>query len=113
MKKVLLVIGFFLAMNFAKSQVIDTSVTFITACKIQAVKVKISDTTYSVKLGVKSLGDNLQTSATLYGCFLDANNRITSDFNYTLSGIEYTNYDGTANYLFKILDKIYSLVFVP
>jgi len=107
-----LVMGFLFGMLTAKSQIVDTTVTFITACKIQSIKVKITDTAYSVKIGVKSLGDNLQSSSTLYVCFLDNLNRITNEFNYLLKGDEYANFDGSPTYLFNLFATKYSLVFV-
>jgi hypothetical protein len=112
MKKFLLLAGLVFVMSNLKSQVIDTTVTFISACQIQPVKVKITDTTYSTKIGVKSLADNLQNSATLYGCFLDKYNRITNEFNYNLTGSEYANFDGSTKYLFNLFAQKYSLVFI-
>jgi hypothetical protein len=112
MKKGILVFGFILLIQYAKSQVIDTTVTFITACKIQSVKVKITDTTSSVKIGIRSLGDNFETNANLYVCFMDQKNNITNEFTYLLSGNEYKNWDGTSNYLFNLFSSKYSLVFI-
>jgi hypothetical protein len=111
MKKLFFLLVFSFVLLNAKSQVVDTTVSFITACKIQPVKVKITDTAYSVKLGVKSLGDNLNSSANLYGCFIDSKNHITNDFNYLLTGKEYADWDGSSSYLFKIFATKFSLSF--
>jgi hypothetical protein len=112
MKKGLFVMGFIFAMHFAKSQVVDTTVSFITACKIQPIKTKITDTTISVKLGIRYACDNLQTAANLHVCFLDVYNRVNNEFNYTLTGTEYRNWDGSSNYLFNLFAQKYSIVFV-
>ena len=117
MKKSILIalISFFFLLN-ADAQKIDSTVTGITACKIQPIKGNFTDTTMSVYLGIRIIADNLKDNATLYWMLMDSTQRKTLDGNYTVTGTEYTQwctngYDCNL-WLFFIVGRFYKFTFV-
>lgn len=112
MKKLTLLAVLFAASFSVKAQVVDTSITSITACKIVPFKANFTDTSNACYLGVRSVGDDLKSSCQLYYCFLDSSKNILMQGNVTIAGADYDAWDGNNKYPFTFLGAYFKLLFV-
>lgn len=109
-----------ISMTFVcQSQVLDTTIKSISAFKISPVKANISDILLTNRVGVRGLVDDYKTSLMVYVQLLNASKdstgitltRQVSEWNETLSGSDYTNYDGSPEFIIRYLSKKYGFVF--
>ena len=91
MKKAIIFL-FVLALGSANAQTIDTTVTSISAVKIQPIKAQFTDSLNSTHLGVRVIADDLKSNATLYWVLLMSNGVVSIQGNYTIQGQEYTDW---------------------
>lgn len=112
MKKTIILLAAILIGYTAQSQVIDTTVTSITACKIDKVKAKFTDKGDVTHLGIRVISDDLRTSATLLYVFLLSDGTNSLEGNYTVSGNEYKNWNRNVLKLFDYVGKALKLTFV-
>jgi len=84
----------------------------MTACQIQPVKAKFIDTTESTYLGVRIIGDNLNNNCTLYWALMDNAAIIYAQGNESISGADYTNWDGDNLYPFTYIGTLFNLTFI-
>lgn len=91
MKKVLFFL-FVLAFGTINAQTIDTTITSISAAKIQPIKAQFTDSLQSTHLGVRIISDNLKSSATCYWVLLMSNGAVSVQGNYTITGKDYDDW---------------------
>lgn len=102
-----------------KSQVIDTTVTSITAVYIQPIKAQYTDSLMSTNLGVRVIADDLKSTATLYWCLLMSNGSVSVQGNASLTGDDYTAWCAASNpvpcniWPFAVVGKMYNFTFIP
>lgn len=96
----------------AKSQTIDTAFKSMTACKIVSFKAKWTDTVNVDHLGVRIISDDLHTTCTLYWALMDSTGANHVDGNATISGKDYTDWNGNNTYPFAFVGKLYNIVFI-
>ena len=106
MKKLILFAAFITAAICVNAQVVDTTVTSITACKVVPFKAKFTDTTNATHLGIRITSDDLKSNCKLYYCLLDANKTILVEGNKTISGTDYQNWSGNNIYPFVWLGAL-------
>jgi hypothetical protein len=111
MKKIIFLIIIIAASFSAKCQTIDTTVTSITSVKIVPVKANFSDTANSVYLGVRIVSDNLKSECTVYWQLMYQSGTATMVGNATISGTDYTNWNGNNLYPFQFVASKYGLKF--
>ncbi len=111
MRKLLTAIVCLMALN-TQAQFVDTSVTSITAYKIVSFKANFTDSSNATYLGVRVIGDDLKSSCQLYYCFLDSTKNVVMQGNKTISGIDYTNWDGNNKYPFTYLGSVFKITFI-
>jgi hypothetical protein len=111
MKQLILVIFFFIATQTLKAQVIDSSITFITAVKIVPFKAKYTDTINTSLLGVRIVSDDLKSSCQLYWQLLTAKGQLTIEGNDVIAGEDYKNWNGSNLYPYTFLATKYKLTF--
>ena len=109
MKKVIFGALCFMALNL-KAQTIDTTFKPMTACKIVPFKAKFTDTVNANYLGVKIIADDLKSTCTLYWALFADNNQVL-DGNATISGTDYTSWNGNALFPFTFVGKLYNIIF--
>jgi hypothetical protein len=91
MKKAIIFL-FVLAFGSVNAQTIDTTVTSISAVKIQPIKAQFTDSLMSTHLGIRVISDDLKSTATLYWVVLMSNGAKSIDGNYLMEGKEYTDW---------------------
>ena len=111
MKKLLLVALLFVAVT-ANSQVIDTTVTSIAACKIVPFKANYTDTVNATYLGARVVMDDLRSICQLYYSLLDSKKNILQEGNVTIGGVAYQNWNGNNQYPFTFLASYFKLTFI-
>jgi hypothetical protein len=111
MKKLFIVILVLMAFT-AKSQIVDTAFTKMTACKIVPFKAKWNDTTNVDHLGVKIIFDDLHATATLYWALMDSNGIIHYDSNDFIRGTDYTSWNGNNSFPFTFIADKNNIVFI-
>ena len=94
MKKIIILVALFTIFTSVKSQVIDTTVTNIAACKVVSFKAKFSDTSNVTHIGARVVSDDLKTACQLYFCFMDSSHTILMQGNKTIGGQDYQNWNG-------------------
>lgn len=99
----------FAALNL-KAQTIDTTFKTMTACKVVPFKAKFTDSVNANYLGVKIISDDLKSTCTLYWA-LYADNTQVLDGNATISGTDYTSWNGNAIFPFTFVGKLYNIIF--
>ena len=109
MKKLIFGALCFAALNL-KAQTIDTSFKAMTACKIIPFKAKFTDTVNANYLGVKIIADDLKSTCTLYWALFADNNQVL-DGNATISGTDYTSWNGNSIFPFSFVGKLYNIIF--
>ena len=110
MKKLFLAAAILFAFS-AQSQVIDTTVTSIAACKVNEFKVAYTDTANAYYLGVRSISDNLSSSCVLYWIIMDQKQNKLWDGNATITGDDYTAWNGSNLFPFVFVGRKYSITF--
>lgn len=111
MKKLIILLSIVLFSVAAKSQVIDTSFTYMTAVKIIPLKAKFSDTVNVDHLGIKIISDNLKSSCLLSWVLYDKNGFPRIDGTANIQGADYDAWNGNNLYPFIFVGKLYNLVF--
>lgn len=111
MKKLFIVLLVLVAFT-AKSQIVDTTFTKMTACKIVSFKAKWNDTTNVDHLGVRIISDDLKSVATLYWALMDSTGVVYYDSNDFIKGIDYTNWSGDNKFPFNYIANKNSIVFI-
>ena len=115
MKKAIVFL-FVLALGTANAQTIDSTVTSISAVKIQPIKAQFSDSLNSTHLGVRVISDDLKSTATLYWVLLMSNGVKSVDGNYTMQGQEYTDWCNNSTpcnlWPFVLVGNKYGLTFI-
>ena len=110
MKIAILTLILFVAFS-AKSQTIDTTFKPMTACKVVPFKAKFSDTDSARYLGVKIVNDDLKSYCSLYWCVMNTAGAISVEGNTTITGTNYTNWNGNNLYPFQFVGTLYNLTF--
>jgi hypothetical protein len=115
MKKAIIFL-FVLAFGSVNAQTIDSTVTSISAVKIQPIKAQFSDSLMSTHLGVRVIADDLKTTATLYWELLMSNGSVSVNGNYTIQGQDYTNWCNNSTpcnlWPFVLVGNKYGLTFI-
>ena len=111
MKKLFIVLLVLVAFT-AKSQIVDTTFTRMTACKIVPFKAKWNDTTNVDYLGVRIISDDLKSVATLYWALMDSNGVIHYDSNDFIRGTDYSNWSGDNKFPFSFIAIKNNIVFI-
>jgi hypothetical protein len=115
MKKAIIFL-FVLAFGSVNAQTIDTTVTSISAVKIQPIKAQFSDSLMSTHLGVRVIADDLKTTATLYWELLMSNGAVSVNGNYTIQSQEYTDWCNNSTpcnlWPFVLVGRKYNLTFI-
>lgn len=91
MKKAIVFL-FLLAFKTINAQTIDTTITSISAAKIQPIKAQFTDSLQSTHLGIRVIADDLKSSATCYWVLLMSNGAVSIQGNYTITGQEYADW---------------------
>lgn len=118
MKKVAILLGIMFCVLVGKSQVIDSTVTSITAVYIQPIKAQYTDSLMSTHLGVRVIADNLSNTATLYWELLMSNGAVSVNGNFTLQGADYAAWCAPSNpvacniWPFTVVGKAYNFTFI-
>lgn len=115
MKKAIFIL--FLAFGFgASAQTIDSTVTSISAVKIQPIKAQFTDSLMSTHLGIRVISDDLKSTATLYWVVLMSNGGKSIDGNYLMEGKEYTDWCNNATpcnlWPFVLVGNKYGFTFI-
>lgn len=115
MKKAIFIL--FLAFGYcANAQTIDTTITSISAVKIQPIKAQFTDSLNSTHLGVRVIADDLKSNATLYWVLLMSNGAISVQGNYTIQGQEYSDWCNNSTpcnlWPFVLVGRKYGLTFI-
>ncbi len=115
MKKTIFIL--FLALGFgANAQVIDTTITSISAVKITPVKAQVTDSLNSTHLGVKVISDDLKSTATLYWVLLMSNGAKSIEGNYVIQGEEYADWCNNSTpcnlWPFVLVGRKYGFTFI-
>ena len=115
MKKAIIFL-FVLALGSANAQTIDTTVTSISAVKIQPIKAQFTDSLNSTHLGVRVIADDLKSNATLYWVLLMSNGVVSIQGNYTIQGQEYTDWCNNSTpcnlWPFVLVGRKYGFTFI-
>jgi len=115
MKKAIIFL-FVLAFGSANAQTIDTTITTISAAKIQPIKAQFTDSLNSTHLGVRVIADDLKSNATLYWVLLMSNGAVSIQGNYTIQGQEYTDWCNNATpcnlWPFVLVGRKYGFTFI-
>jgi hypothetical protein len=115
MKKAIIFL-FVLAFGSVNAQTIDSTVTSISAVKIQPIKAQFSDSLMSTHLGVRVIADDLKTTATLYWELLMSNGAVSVNGNYTIQSQEYTDWCNNSTpcnlWPFVLVGRKYNLTFI-
>ena len=111
MKKLLFAAVLIVASFSVKSQIVDTSVYQIAACKIVPFKAKFSDTSNVTHIGARVVSDDLKTACQLYFCFMDSSHTILMQGNKTIGGQDYQNWNGNNVYPFTYLGILFGLTY--
>jgi hypothetical protein len=115
MKKAIIFL-FVLAFGSVNAQTIDTTVTSISAVKIQPIKAQFSDSLMSTHLGVRVIADDLKTTATIYWELLMSNGAVSVNGNYIIYGQEYTDWCNNSTpcnlWPFVLVGRKYNLTFI-
>lgn len=112
MKKLLIILSFCALSLAAKSQVVDTSVTFMTSVKIVPFKAKFTDTANVNHLGIRIVNDNLKNSCSLSFILFDQWGIVRFSGEATIQGDDYANWNGNNLFPFIFVGKLYNLTFV-
>ena len=111
MKKLILLSVLFAATFSVTAQVVDTTVTSITACKVVPFKAKFSDTSNVTHIGIRSISDDLKSSCQLYFCLLDSSHNVVMQGNRTIGGTDYQNWTGSNSYPFVWLGALLGITY--
>jgi hypothetical protein len=111
MKKLFIVLLVLVAFT-AKSQIVDSTFTKMTACKIFPFKAKWNDTTNVDHLGVRIISDDLKSIATLYWALMDSNGVVHYDSNDFIRGTDYTSWNGNNSFPFTFIADKNNIVFI-
>jgi hypothetical protein len=115
MKKAIIFL-FVLAFGSVNAQTIDSTVTSISAVKIQPIKAQFSDSLMSTHLGVRVIADDLKTTATIYWELLMSNGAVSVNGNYIIYGQEYTDWCNNSTpcnlWPFVLVGRKYNLTFI-
>jgi len=111
MKKIIFILSIILISVAAKSQVIDTTFTPMTAVKIIPFKAKFTDTINVTYLGIKISDDNLKNACVLNWALLDSKGAIHIYGNATIQGADYDAWNGNNLFPFIFVGKLYNLIF--
>lgn len=115
MKKYAILLGFMFCGLLGKSQVVDSTVTSITAVYIQPIKAQFTDSLLSTNLGVRVIADDLKSTATLYWELLMSNGAVSVNGNFTMTGADYAAWCAPSNPIacnlwpFSVVAKAYNL----
>jgi hypothetical protein len=91
---------------------IDTNFKTMTACAIEPVKAKMTDTESVTHLGVRIINDNLSTSCVLYWALMAADGTECLHGNAEITGNDYTNWSGDSLYPFAFVGALFNLTFI-
>ena len=110
-----------LAFTFsARSQAVDTAVRQIVAYKVRPVKFNLKDSLVTNRVGIRGLVDDFKASLTIYVESINISQQTLNNAPYTrvitisswnevLTGTDYTNYDGSPEYIIGFLSRKYGL----
>jgi hypothetical protein len=111
MKKILFLLLCFFALK-ANSQVIDTTINYVAAVKIQPFKAKFNDSTNVTHLSVQITGDNLKNWCGLKWAVMDSMQRVSVEGYAVINGADYANWTGSNLYPFVFIGKLYNITFL-
>ena len=115
MKKAIIFL-FVLAFGSVNAQTIDSTITSISAVKIQPIKAQFSDSLMSTHLGVRVIADDLKTTATLYWELMMSNGAVSVNGNFIIQGKDYTDWCNNSTpcnlWPFVLVGNKYGLTFI-